>query len=126
MYTDKAALDAHRAELRARYAIVHSVNAEVDAALETEEADALLQALLQNYKQDAGILRSVESRINAAGYAAAFADELDRAEALLELNTRLFPQSANTWDSLAEIVEYRGDKDRAAELYRKAREVDPG
>ena len=58
-------------------------------------------------------------------YAAAFADELDRAEALLELNTRLFPQSANSWDNLAEVVLYRGDNDRAVELYRKALEANP-
>ena len=41
------------------------------------------------------------------------------------LNTELFPDSANTWDSLAEITLHKGDRERAVELYRKALEVDP-
>ena len=77
------------------------------------------------HKDDPEILNSIEKRINAAGYAAAFADELDRSERLPELNTRLFPQSVNTWDSLAEIVHYRGDKERAVQLYRRALDADP-
>ncbi len=78
------------------------------------------------HQDDAGVLDAIESRINSAGYAAAFADELDRSQQILELNTELFPDSANTWDSLAEVVFYVGDRDRALELYRKALEVDPG
>jgi len=42
------------------------------------------------------------------------------------LNTELFPNSPNTWDSLAEVVLYTGDRERSLELYRKALEVDPG
>jgi len=125
VYTDKSQLDERRAEQQARYAVLNGVNDKVDAALPTEQASMLIQELAQTHKDDAEILKSIESRINAAGYSAAFADELDRSERILELNTRIFPQSANTWDSLAELVLYRGDKERAVQLYRKALDADP-
>ena len=67
----------------------------------------------------------VESRINSAGYAALFADDPDRARQILKLNTDLFPDSANTWDSLAEVVLFMGDPRRALALYRRALEIDP-
>ena len=74
---------------------------------------------------DPDIAVSVENRINAAGYAAAYAGDLNRSQVILGLNTELFPNSANTWDSLAEVVLYMGDGARALEYYRKALEVDP-
>jgi hypothetical protein len=124
-YISSAELQERRNELRARYAVVNSVNAEIDAALLTPQANTLVRTLVRSHRDDAGILKSIENRINAAGYAAAFADELDRSERILELNTTLFPQSANTWDSLAELVLYRGDSDGALALYRKALAADP-
>ena len=84
-----------------------------------------LQALVRANDKDTEVLETIEGRINSAGYSAAFADELDRSQFLLELNTQLFETSANTWDSLAEIVLYRGDKDRALKLYRKVLKIDP-
>ena len=85
-----------------------------------------IQNLVRAHEGDAEALSTIEARINAAGYAAGFAGDLDRAKALLELNTVQFPGSANTWDSLAEITLYLGDSERAIELYEKALEVDPG
>ena len=60
------------------------------------------------------------------GYGEALDDRLDRAYVILEIATRLFPHSANTWDSLAEITLYRGDRDKAIALCEKALAVDPG
>jgi len=47
-------------------------------------------------------------------------------EKVLRECAELFPNSANAWDSLAEITLYLGDTERAIELYRKALDVDPG
>ena len=105
--------------------MLHAVNEQVDAALLEGDAGSSIRNLVATYAEDAEILGAIESRVNGAGYAAAFSDDLDRAYDILELATRLFPGSANAWDSFAEIVLMRGDRDRAIECYEKALEVDP-
>jgi len=124
-FTTKAELDTQRSQLRQRYDMLRSVNSAVDTALLSAEPHDSLAQLVKTNGNDVEILKTIESRINSAGYAAAFADDLDRSEQLLELNTQLFSTSANTWDSLAEIVDYRGDSIRALQLYRKVMQIDP-
>ncbi len=121
----RSQLDERRAAFKDRYKVLHAVNDQVDAALESDSARVVAQELIRHHENDAEIAATIESRINSAGYAAAFADDFDRSQQLLTLNTELFPDSANTWDSLAEITLYLGDQKRALELYRKALEVDP-
>ena len=125
-YVDKAQLDERRAALRTRYEVLFAANDQVDAALATVDARSAIGEIIAMHQDDAEILDTIESRVNSAGYAAAFADDLDRSQQILELNTELFPNSATTWDSLAEVVLYVGDRERALEFYRKALEVDPG
>ena len=64
---------------------------------------------------------ALEGTINGTGYAVR--DIIGMAEAirLFELNTALFPSSANAWDSLAEAWQAQGDSDKAKELYEKSR-----
>ncbi len=50
----------------------------------------------------------------------------DHAVAILALNTKLFPQEANAWDSLGEAYMLAGDADRAIENYEKSLKLDPG
>ena len=124
-FTDKSELDERRAAFRARYEVFHAVIDQVETALPTDDARDVIQSLVHKYQDDPDITTTIETRLNAAGYAAAFANDLDRSQMILGLNTELFPNSANTWDSLAEIALYKGDRERALELYRKALEVDP-
>jgi cytochrome c-type biogenesis protein CcmH/NrfG len=44
---------------------------------------------------------------------------------MLLLNIRLFPRSANAWDSLAEVTLEMGEREEALDFYRKALLVDP-
>jgi len=125
-FTDKSELDERRAAFRARYDVFHAVIDQVETALPTDDAYDVIRSLVQKYQDNPDITTTIETRLNAAGYGAANADDFDQAERILALNNRLFPGSANTWDSLAEIVLYKGDRERALELYRKALEVDPG
>ena len=125
-FTDKSALDERRAAFRARYDVFHAVIDQVETALPTDDAHDVIQSLVQKYRDNPDITTTIETRLNAAGYAAAFADDLDRSQVILGLNTELFPNSPNTWDSLAEVVLYTGDRERSLKLYRKALEVDPG
>lgn len=123
-FTDKSVLDERRAAFRSRYEVLFSANKQVDAALKTGNAEDAIRALITAHEDDAEVLATIESRINSAGYGAAFADDLDLAQQILELNSRLFPNSANTWDSLAELSRYQGYNARALKYYRKALEVD--
>ena len=41
------------------------------------------------------------------------------------LNTRLYPNSANVWDSYAEVHMLSGDNQKAIEYYKKALAMDP-
>ena len=64
-----------------------------------------------------------ETRLNELGYAFLGKKEPAKAIAILQLNTQLYPDSANTWDSLGEATEAAGDTAGAVALYRKALET---
>lgn len=124
-YFNTVELDNHRAKLKARYGVLTALNNDVDGALDSKETSARVRELVDAHSGDAEAQSTIENRINAAGYAAGFAGDLDRAKALLKLNTELFPDSVNVWDSLAEITLYLGDKELAIEYYQKALDLDP-
>ncbi len=67
----------------------------------------------------------LERSINDAGYG--IRENLGIAPAIrvFELNTQLFPGSANVWDSLAEAYQAKGDAKKARALYDKARRLAP-
>lgn len=64
---------------------------------------------------------TLERTINNAGYTIRENLGLDPALRVFALNTVLFPDSANAWDSLAEAHAARGDAEEAKALYGKAR-----
>ncbi len=51
--------------------------------------------------------------------------QLEPALFVFQLNNRLYPESANTWDSLAEANWKAGRIEKAIELYNRAIELDP-
>jgi tetratricopeptide (TPR) repeat protein len=124
-YLSRAQIDARREILKTRYDFLRGANNRVDAALEKAGGEKTIQQMIDANPGDTEFLSSIEARINETGYSAAFANDLDRSEEILRLNTRLFPKSANTWDSLAEVTLYRGNREAALELYRKALQADP-
>lgn len=66
-----------------------------------------------------------ETKINDAGYNMLNGKQNDAALSVFELNTKLFPKSANAWDSFAEANWKAGKIDKAIEYYNKAIELDP-
>ncbi|HEV7859152.1 MAG TPA: tetratricopeptide repeat protein [Pyrinomonadaceae bacterium] len=66
-----------------------------------------------------------EDYINNLGYSLMLQHRMKEAIDILKLNTEAHPQSANTYDSLAEAYMNNGDKGLAIQYYRKALEVDP-
>ena len=67
----------------------------------------------------------VESTINAMGYRHLENSEIDAAISVFELNIDTFPESANTWDSLAEAIMAKGDREMAIRYYRRSLDLDP-
>jgi tetratricopeptide (TPR) repeat protein len=66
-----------------------------------------------------------EGEFNKAGYAMMSSKQFDEGLYIFKLNTELFPNSANAWDSLAEAYWKSGDSTKAKELYQKAIDLDP-
>jgi len=67
----------------------------------------------------------IELSINAAGYNYLYAGKNDEAIKVLELNTVLFPNSYNVWDSLGEAYAKAGNKEKAIENYEKSMALNP-
>jgi pimeloyl-ACP methyl ester carboxylesterase/Tol biopolymer transport system component len=67
-----------------------------------------------------------EQELNAIGYELIAAGELDRAQAVFELNVLAFPESWNVHDSLGEALARRGDLEAAAASYSRSVELNPG
>ncbi len=63
--------------------------------------------------------------LNDLGYALLAEEEIDMAIAVFRHNISLFPEEANPYDSLGEAYMINGQREQAAEYYRKALEIDP-
>ena len=64
--------------------------------------------------------------LNALGYAYLYdAEDIEQAIIYFQLNTKLFPEVANAWDSYGEGLRVKGDRQAALQAYRKALELDP-
>lgn len=87
-------------------------------------APAALETYRQQRKQNSEQNVS-EAAINRIGYMLLQMKRTDDAIAVLEQNTVDFPQSGNTWDSLAEAYMIKGDKEAAIRYYEKSLTLDP-
>jgi CubicO group peptidase (beta-lactamase class C family) len=68
-------------------------------------------------------LRLPEADVNAWGYRLLEAEQVKEAVEVFKLNVRLYPHSANTYDSLAEAYEEAGDKASAIENFKRSLEL---
>ncbi len=67
----------------------------------------------------------VEATVNSMGYELLENGEIEAASKVFDLNAQTFPQSANAWDSLAEVMMTKGDRESAIRYYRVALKLDP-
>ena len=64
--------------------------------------------------------------LNDLGYAYLYeANDINKAVELFKLNTELFSDIANCWDSYGEALAKQGNKDQAIASYEKALSIDP-
>jgi len=67
----------------------------------------------------------VEAVINEIGYGLMRMQKAERALEVFELNTRVFPESFNTWDSLGEAHMALGHDDEAIRAFERSLELNP-
>lgn len=63
--------------------------------------------------------------LNAVGYDFLQMHEENKAIEIFQLNTEIFPNVGNTWDSLGEAYFKNGDNKKALAVYKKALSIDP-
>ncbi|MDT8400576.1 MAG: serine hydrolase [Bacteroidales bacterium] len=64
--------------------------------------------------------------LNIVGYTILAEDRINEAIELFRLNTELFPEVANCWDSLGEAYLIKGESTEAKKAYKRALELNPG
>ena len=74
---------------------------------------------------DDAVIISTENELNLYGYQLLNTGQQDKAIEMLMLNTKRFPKSANTWDSLGEAYFNKGDKKNAISNFKKSLEMNP-
>lgn len=78
-----------------------------------------------NYRQQEYEYWHSERDLNRWGYSLFSEDKLQAALKLFELNTILFPDSFNVWDSYGEALLTHGNKEKAKRMYKKSLELNP-
>ncbi|MBV7538326.1 serine hydrolase [Duganella sp. sic0402] len=82
-----------------------------------------LDEKLAQLRKQSDIAQPSEDALNAWGYRLLGAGQKAQAIAILSLTTRLYPQSANAYDSLAEGYEAAGERELAIQNYRRSLEL---
>jgi CubicO group peptidase (beta-lactamase class C family) len=77
-------------------------------------------------KEEKELFRLYENEMNQLGYALLNENKIDEAIAVFKLNVDEFPKSANVYDSYAEALLKKGNKEEAIVNYKKSLELNPG
>jgi tetratricopeptide (TPR) repeat protein len=67
----------------------------------------------------------LEVEFNALGYNFLQQKHVEQAIAMFRINTELYPESWNVYDSLGEALMVSGDRDAAIRMYEKSLEINP-
>lgn len=114
------------AELDARWGAFEESHQRAVALAESGDMDgagAAMREALSGAVED-GLLG--EPDINMLGYEAMQRDRNGLAIAIFACNVKLFPDSANVYDSLAEAYMHDGQTEQAIRFYTRSLELDPG
>jgi CubicO group peptidase (beta-lactamase class C family) len=110
--------------------IVNAPKVAADALIPFEQLtagniDKALESYRQIKKEQPDNAAVSEARINGLGLGFMRAKKLPVALAYLKLNVEFYPNSWNTYDSLAEAYMANGDKELAIANYKKSLEMNP-
>ncbi|MCK0070215.1 beta-lactamase family protein [Kordiimonas laminariae] len=89
------------------------------------QGTAAMVAAFENLGDDRSRYDVSESQMNRLGYRFLRGKHLESAIAVFRWNTELYPNSANTFDSLGEAYRTAGQQEKAIESYQKALALAP-
>lgn len=108
--------------------IINTIIKAYSETLNKEQQNKLLQKALDNAIElsiEAKVNNRSEHDLNALGYSFLRNEELDKALEVFKLNTILFPDSFNAYDSYGEALLTANKKVEAIEMYEKSIELNP-
>ncbi|MDO6813782.1 S41 family peptidase [Tenacibaculum soleae] len=94
----------------------------VKPTIKSTKKDAFIVAYIDAL--DKTVKRNKKNILNKVGYTYLQEKNVDFAIKLFQKNTELYPNDANSWDSLGEAYFYKKDKKNALLAYKKALELD--
>ena len=99
----------------------------VDQLNKTLEKEGITEAINQfnELKSDKDLYSYNERELNQLGYDLLRGDKVEEAIAIFELNVKEYPKSWNAYDSYAEALMIKGEKDGAIKNYKKSIELNP-
>ncbi|RPI66954.1 MAG: DUF3471 domain-containing protein [Ignavibacteriales bacterium] len=77
------------------------------------------------YDEEKDSYQFSEQQINSIGYNYLNRDMVDVALGIFKLNTELYPEAFNTYDSYAEALMVKGEKEESIQNYKKSLEFNP-
>ena len=89
------------------------------------EFDKALAGYIQMKESDPNVPAVQEERLNSIGYELVNHQQLDQAIDIFRINTILYPNAFNTFDSLGEAYLQRGDQELGILNYKKSLELNP-
>jgi TolA-binding protein len=95
----------------------------VQPTIATTEKEAFVKAYIDAINKT--VTKRKNSLLNSIGYQFLQENLIDDAISVFQENTKLFPEEANSWDSLGEAYFINHDKENALKSYTKALELDP-
>lgn len=93
--------------------------------IEEHGAEASLNKMRTIHARGGNDYFFLEAEFNALGYRYLTQERYDEAIAVLTLNTEMYPDSWNTWDSLGEALFKSGMLDQALSSYEKSMKLNP-
>ncbi len=94
--------------------------------LKNKEYNKALEGYLAIKEKDTANLYTKESNFNSLGYRELGEKNYTDAIEIFKLNTALYPESDNVYDSLADAYKKSGDTIKAVENYKKSIAIDSG
>jgi len=89
------------------------------------EYDKALEGYLDIQKKDSLDKTIRERTFNSLGYRAIRSNDYQKALEIFKINTKLYPRSSNTYDSLGEAYWHLKDSVNAKESFKKALSINP-